>query len=128
MDKSETSVMLKIRVFQRHQRELLRTCKRAPEFGPERLVPGRSTKRVTGVFGGVVRGDDRRLRRSRKHPEDVELLEKGGGFQVAAAAHALISAASPESSNRQSSRRSDTPRDIGKILDTTEIRKWKSSG
>lgn len=124
MDQSETSVMLKIRVFNVTKRELLRDMQRAPEFDQSALFK-KIYEEEYGVFGGApfaaMIGDFE----FSKHPEDVELLEKVSN--VAAAAHApFLSAASPEMFNMDSFTQIGDPRDIGKIFDTTEYAKWKS--
>jgi type VI secretion system protein ImpC len=124
MDQSETSVMLKIRVFNCSKRELLRDMQRAPEFDQSALFK-KIYEEEYGVFGGApfaaMIGDYE----FSKHPEDVELLEKVSN--VAAAAHApFLSAASPEMFNMDSFTQIGNPRDIGKIFDTTEYAKWKS--
>ncbi len=78
-----------------------------------------------GVFGGApfaaLVGDYEFGR----GPEDIELLERIS--QVAAAAHApFLSAASSELLNLDSYTQLGSPRDIGKIFDSTEYAKWKS--
>ncbi len=58
-------------------------------------------------------------------PEDIELLERIS--QVAAAAHApFLSAASSDLLNLGSYTQLGSPRDIGKVFDSTEYAKWKS--
>ena len=59
-----------------------------------------------------------------KSGQDIELLEKIS--QVAAAAHApFISAASSDMFNMESYTQLDAPRDMAKVMDTTEYAKWK---
>jgi type VI secretion system protein ImpC len=124
MDQSETSDMLKIKIFNCNKRELLRDLQRAPEFDQSTLFK-KVYEEEFGVFGGApfaaLVGDYEFSR----HPEDVELLERVA--QVAAAAHApFLSAASPEMFNLESYTSLDAPRDLGKVFDTTEYAKWKS--
>src|SRR3982751_2738307 len=60
-----------------------------------------------------------------KHPEDMELLERISS--VAAAAHApFLSATSPDMFNLDSFTELGSPRDLGKVFDTTEYAKWKA--
>lgn len=124
MDQSETSDMLKIKIFNCNKRELLRDLQRAPEFDQSTLFK-KVYEEEFGVFGGApfaaLVGDYEFSR----HPEDVELLERVA--QVASAAHApFLSAASPEMFNLESYTSLDAPRDLGKVFDTTEYAKWKS--
>ncbi|MCC6390885.1 MAG: type VI secretion system contractile sheath large subunit, partial [Bryobacterales bacterium] len=124
MDQSETSDMLKIKIFNCNKRELLRDLQRAPEFDQSTLFK-KVYEEEFGVFGGApfaaLVGDYEFSR----HPEDVELLERVA--QVAASAHApFLSAASPEMFNLESYTSLDAPRDLGKVFDTTEYAKWKS--
>ena len=97
IDQSETSDMLKIKIFNATKRELLRDLQRAPEFDQSALFK-KVYEEEFGVFGGspfaALIGDYEFSR----HPEDVELLERVA--QVAASAHApFLSAASPEMFN-----------------------------
>jgi type VI secretion system protein ImpC len=124
IDQSETSAMLKIKIFNCNKRELLRDLQRAPEFDQSALFK-KVYEEEFGIFGGApfaaMVGDYEFSR----HPEDVELVERIS--QVAAAAHApFISAASPEMFNLDSFTSLDAPRDLGKVFDTTEYAKWKS--
>jgi type VI secretion system protein ImpC len=124
MDQSETSAMLKIKIFNCNKRELLRDLQRAPEFDQSTLFK-KVYEEEFGVFGGApfaaMTGDYEFSR----HPEDVELLERVS--QVAASAHApFLAAASPEMFNLDSFTSLDAPRDLGKVFDTTEYAKWKS--
>jgi len=123
IDQSETSDMLKIKIFNATKRELLRDLQRAPEFDQSALFK-KVYEEEFGVFGGSpfasLIGDFEFSR----HPEDVELLERIA--QVAASAHApFLSAASPEMFNLDSFTSLDAPRDLAKVFDTTEYAKWK---
>ncbi len=123
IDQSETSDMLKIKIFNATKRELLRDLQRAPEFDQSALFK-KVYEEEFGVFGGspfaALIGDYEFSR----HPEDVELLERVA--QVAASAHApFLSAASPEMFNLESYTSLDAPRDLAKVFDTTEYAKWK---
>jgi type VI secretion system protein ImpC len=124
MDQSETSSSLKIKVLNVSKKELLRDLQRAPEFDQSALFK-KLYEEEFGIFGGSpfagVVGDYEFGR----GPEDIELLEKISN--VAAAAHApFVSAASPQIFNLDSFTQLDSPRDLGKVFDTTEYAKWKS--
>ncbi len=124
MDQSETSTMLKIKIFNCSKRELLRDLQRAPEFDQSTTFK-KIYEEEFGVFGGDPFGAIIGDYEFSKHPEDLELLEKMS--QVAAAAHApFLSAAAPELLNMDSYTQLDAPRDLAKIFDTTEYAKWKS--
>jgi type VI secretion system protein ImpC len=121
---SETSDMLKVKIFNCSKRELLRDLQRAPEFDQSSLFK-KVYEEEFGIFGGApfagMIGDYEFSR----HPEDVELLERVA--QVASAAHApFLSAASPEMFNLENFTTLDAPRDLAKVFDTTEYAKWKS--
>lgn len=123
IDQSETSDMLKIKVFNTTKRELLRDLQRAPEFDQSSMFK-KVYEEEFGVFGGApfaaLIGDYEFSR----HPEDVELLERIA--QVAASAHApFLTAAAPEMFNLDSYTSLDAPRDLAKVFDTTEYAKWK---
>ncbi len=124
MDQSETSSNLKIKILNVSKKELLRDLQRAPEFDQSALFK-KVYEEEFGIFGGSpfagIVGDYEFGR----GPEDIELLEKISN--VAATAHApFITAASPEIFNLDSYTQLDSPRDMGKIFDTTEYAKWKS--
>src|SRR5690242_8500607 len=124
MDQSETSSMLKIKVFNCTKKELLRDMQRAPEFDQSALFK-KVYEEEYGVFGGApfagLIGDYE----FGKGPEDMELLEKVSN--VAAAAHApFLTAPSQDMFNLDSYTQLGNPRDMGKIFDTTEYAKWKS--
>src|SRR5690242_18511545 len=124
MDQSETSSMLKIKVFNCTKKELLRDMQRAPEFDQSALFK-KVYEEEYGVFGGApfagLIGDYE----FNRGPEDIELLEKVSN--VAAAAHApFLTAASPEMLNLDTFTNLDAPRDLAKIFDSSEYAKWKS--
>ncbi|MBI3682352.1 MAG: type VI secretion system contractile sheath large subunit [Acidobacteria bacterium] len=124
MDNSETSEMLKVKIFNVSKRELLRDLQRAPEFDQSTLFK-KVYEEEFGIFGGApfagLIGDYDFGR----HPEDVELLERVA--QVASSAHApFLSAAAPEMFNLENYTQLDAPRDLSKVFDTTEYAKWKS--
>jgi type VI secretion system protein ImpC len=124
LDHSETSDKLKIKVFNVSKKDLLRDLQRAVEFDQSALFK-KVYEEEFGIFGGApfaaLIGDYE----FGKHPEDMEMLEKVSN--VAAAAHApFLSAAAPDMFNLPSLSELGTPRDLGKIFDTTEYAKWKS--
>src|ERR1700733_4012644 len=94
LDQSETSDMLKIKVLNVSNREVLKDLQRASEFDQSALFK-KVYEEEFGVFGGApfasIVGDFEFGR----GPEDMELLEKIS--QVAASAHApFLSAANSE--------------------------------
>ena len=124
LDHSETSDKLKIKILNVNKKELLKDLQRAPEFDQSALFK-KVYEEEFGVFGGApfsaLIGDYE----FGKHPEDMELLEKVA--QVAASAHApFLTAANSEMFNLPSYTELGSPRDLGKIFDTTEYAKWKS--
>ncbi|MCL1861519.1 MAG: type VI secretion system contractile sheath large subunit [Proteobacteria bacterium] len=121
---SETSTMLKIKVFNVSKKDLLKNFRTSAEFDQSSLFK-RFYEDEYGTFGGApyaaILGDYEFTR----HPEDFELLEKLS--EVAAAAHSpFIGAAAPGLFGLQSHTQIGTIRDIAKTMDTTEYVKWKS--
>jgi type VI secretion system protein ImpC len=124
MDQSETSDSLKLKVLNVSKKDLLKDLQRASEFDQSAMFK-KVYEEEFGVFGGApfsaLIGDYEFGR----GPEDIELLERVA--QVASAAHApFLSAASPELLNLSNYTQLGSPRDIGKIFDSTEYAKWKS--
>jgi len=123
LDNSEMTPMLKVRVLNATKKEVLRDLQRAPEFDQSALFR-KVYEEEYGVFGGepfaALIGDFEFTR----HPEDIELLDKIS--HVAAAAHApFLTAAGPEMLNLDNYANLGSPRDIGRIFDSTEFAKWK---
>jgi type VI secretion system protein ImpC len=124
LKQSETSSMLKIKVLNVSKKDLLRDLQRAPEFDQSALFK-KVYEEEYGVFGGTPFGALVGDYYFDKSGQDIELLEKISN--VAAAAHApFLSAASHEMLNLQSFAELDSPRDLGKIFDSTEFAKWKA--
>jgi len=124
LDSSETSTMLKIRIFNASKKEVLKDLERAAEFD-QSAVFKKIYEEEYGVFGGEPFGALIGDYEFTKHPEDMELLDKMS--HIAAAAHApFLTAAAPELLNLDSFANLGQPRDIGKIFDNTEYVKWKS--
>ena len=85
LDKTETSVNLKIKVLNCSKKELLRDLQRAAEFDQSAMFK-KVYEEEFGVFGGHPFGALIGDYEFGKNPEDMELIEKVS--QVAAAAHA----------------------------------------
>lgn len=124
IDQSETNDMLKIKVLNVSKRDLLKDLQRAPEFDQSAFFK-KVYEEEFGVFGGApfaaLLGDYE----FGKGPEDIELVERVS--QVASAAHApFLSSATADLLNLGSYTQLGSPRDIGKIFDSTEYAKWKS--
>ena len=123
MDQSETGTMLKIRVLNCSKKEMLKDLQRAPEFDQSALFK-KVYEEEYGVFGGAPFGALVGDYEFGKHPEDIELLDQIS--HVAAAAHApFCTAASSDMLNLPSWTALDAPRDLAKIMDSTEYAKWK---
>jgi type VI secretion system protein ImpC len=124
VNNSETSEMLKIKIFNASKKDLLRDLQRASEFDQSAMFK-KVYEEEFGVFGGHPFGALIGDYEFGKSPEDLELMEKVS--QVAAAAHApFIAAASAEMFNMESFTELGAPRDLSKVFDTTEYAKWKS--
>jgi len=123
MNNSETGTQLKIKVFNTSKKDLLKDLQKAPEFDQSALFK-KVYEEEFGVFGGTPFGALLGDFEFGKSGQDIELLEKIS--QVAAAAHApFISAASSDMFNMESYTQLDAPRDMAKVMDTTEYAKWK---
>ncbi len=124
LNQSETSSMLKVKMLNVSKKDLLRDLQRAPEFDQSALFK-KVYEEEYGVFGGTPFGALVGDYFFDKSGQDMELLEKISN--VAAAAHApFLSAASNDMFNLESFTELDTPRDLGKIFDSTEYAKWKA--
>jgi type VI secretion system protein ImpC len=121
---SETSTMLKIRVFNVSKNDLLKDLERASEFDQSALFK-KVYEEEFGMFGGAPFGALIGDYEFGRHPQDMALLDQIS--HVAAAAHApFIAAASPRLYNLESFTELGAPRDLAKIFDTVEYVKWKS--
>jgi type VI secretion system protein ImpC len=124
LSNTETSVSLKIKVFNVNKKDLLKDLQKASEFDQSALFK-KVYEEEFGVFGGAPFGTLIGDYEFGKGGQDMELLEKIAS--VAAAAHApFVTGASPEMFNLESYTQLDQPRDLAKIFDTTEYAKWKS--
>ncbi|HEX8410477.1 MAG TPA: type VI secretion system contractile sheath large subunit [Thermoanaerobaculia bacterium] len=121
---TETSTRLKLRVLPASKAEIFKDLDQAIEFDQSQLFK-KIYEEEYGTFGGfpfsLIVGDYEFGR----HPQDMALLEKLSG--VAAAAHApFISAASPRLFDMDSFTELGNPRDLAKIMESTELVKWRS--
>ncbi len=124
LNQSETGEQLKLKIFNVSKKELLRDLQRAPEFDQSALFK-KVYEEEYGVFGGAPFGALLGNYEFNKSGQDIELLEKISN--IAAAAHApFIASASHEMFNLESFAQLDQPRDMGKVLDSTEYAKWKA--
>lgn len=121
---TETSPMLKLRLLNITQPELLKDLEKAVEFDQSQLFK-KVYEEEYGTFGGhpfsLLVGDYEFGR----HPQDMALLEKLSS--VAAAAHApFIGAGSSKLFDMDSFTQLGIPRDISKIFESLELIKWRS--
>ncbi len=121
---TETGVMLKLRLLNVTQKELLSDLEKAVEFDQSQLFK-KLYEEEYGTFGGhpytMLVGDYEFGR----HPQDMALLEKISN--VAAAAHApFIAAASPKLFDMAGFTDLAIPRDLAKIFESLELIKWRS--
>ena len=124
LSQSETSEMLKLKILNVSKKELLRDLKGAPEFDQSALFK-KVYEEEYGQFGGSPFAALLGNYEFSKGGQDIELLEKIS--EVAAASHApFISAASPEMFGLEGFTELGTPRDLGKVFDTTEYARWKA--
>ncbi len=121
---SETSAMLKLKLFNVSKRELFNDVDRAVEFDQSQIFK----KLYENEFGspggepyGALIGDYEFI----NHPEDIDLLGKISN--VAAAAFCpFISATSPQFFGFDSWQELTKPRDLEKIFTAIEYTKWRS--
>ena len=121
---TETSTRLKLRLMCATKQEVFKDLDQAIEFDQSQLFK-KIYEEEYGTFGGfpfsMIVGDYEFGR----HPQDMALLEKLSG--VAAAAHApFVSAASPRLFDMDSYTELGNPRDLAKIMESTELIKWRS--
>jgi type VI secretion system protein ImpC len=121
---TETSTMLKIKVFNISKGDLLKDLRKASEFDQSAMF-----KKVHdegyGVLGGAPFGALVGDYEFGRHPDDMETLEKMSN--IAAAAHApFLAAASTKMFNWDSYTELVGPRDLAKIFDNDAYIRWKS--
>jgi type VI secretion system protein ImpC len=121
---SETSTMLKIRVFNVSKKDLAKDLETAAEFDQSALFK-KIYEEEFGTFGGHPYGAMIGDYEFSNHPEDMGLLEKIS--EVAAAANApFIGAASPQLFDWDNYQKMAEVRDLAKIFDRVEYAKWRS--
>ncbi|HEY0007060.1 MAG TPA: type VI secretion system contractile sheath large subunit [Pyrinomonadaceae bacterium] len=121
---SETSTMLKIKVFNVSKKDLLKDMERASEFDQSALFK-KVYEEEFGTFGGSPFGTLIGDYEFSNHPQDMALLEKISN--VAAAANApFVAAASPQLFGWDTFHDLTEVRDLAKIFDRTEYAKWRS--
>jgi type VI secretion system protein ImpC len=121
---SETSVKLKLKVFNVSKRELFKDVDRAVEFDQSQIFK-KLYENEFGMPGGEPYGALIGDYEFTNHPEDVDLLSKMSN--VAAAAFCpFVAAASPSLFGFENFVDLAKPRDLEKIFDTVEYTKWKS--
>src|SRR5215831_18781430 len=121
---SETSTMLKLKVFNVSKDELRRDLERAPEFDQSALFK-KVYEEEFGTFGGAPIGALIGDYEFSNHPQDMLLLEKISN--VAAAAHApFVAAASAQLFGWDDFTQLTEVRDLAKIFERTEYVKWRS--
>jgi type VI secretion system protein ImpC len=121
---SETSAMLKLKVFNVSKRELFKDLDRAVEFDQSQAFK-KLYENEFGMPGGEPYGALVGDYEFTNHPEDIELLSKMSN--VAAAAFCpFIASANPKLFGFGSFTELSKPRDLEKIFETQEYIKWKS--
>jgi len=121
---TETSTMLKIKVFNISKGDLLKDLRKASEFDQSAMFK-KIHDEGYGVLGGAPFGALVGDYEFGRHPDDLEILEKMSN--IAAAAHApLLAAASPKLFNWDSFTELAGPRDLAKIFDNDAYIRWKS--
>lgn len=121
---TETSTMLKIKVFDVSKGDLLKDLRKASEFDQSAMFK-KIHDEGYGVLGGAPFGALVGDYEFGRHPDDMEILEKMSN--IASAAHApFLSAASPKLFNWDSFTELAGPRDLAKIFDNDAYIRWKS--
>ena len=121
---TETSTMLKIKVFNISKGDLLKDLRKATEFDQSATFK-KIHDEGYGVLGGAPFGALIGDYEFGRHPDDLEVLEKVSN--IAAAAHApFLAAASPKLFNWDSFIELAGPRDLAKIFDNDAYIRWKS--
>src|SRR5207249_8439576 len=124
LSNSETSETLKVKILNVSKKDLLKDLQRAPEFDQSAMFK-KVYEEEFGIFGGAPFGALLGDYEFDKTGEDIELLEKVS--QVSAASHApFISGTSAKMFSLDSFTQLDAPRDLAKILSTSDYAKWKT--
>ncbi len=121
---TSTGSMMKIKLMNATQKELVKDFKTAIDFDQSALFK-KVYEEEFGTFGGAPFGTLIGQFELTRQPEDMYFVEQMS--HVAAAAHApFIAAASPELFGLDSYTELGKPRDMSKVFDTVEYAKWKS--
>ena len=121
---TETSEMLKLRVFNTTRLELQNDLDKAVEFDQSALFK-KVYEEEYGTFGGHPFSTLVYDHEFSRHPQDMALIEKLAS--IAAAAHTpLLSSASPKLFDMESFTELSGPRDLAKIFESAELIKWRS--
>jgi len=124
VDKSETGMMLKLKVLNVSRKDLVKDFRASADFDQSALFK-KLYEEEYGTFGGAPYAAFIGDYAFSRHPEDLYLLEQLS--HVAGAAHApFISAAAPALLGIQSFADIGRARDLAKIFDTVEYAKWKA--
>lgn len=121
---TESSSRLKLRLLNASKREILEDLEKVLEFDQSVLFK-KIYEEEYGTFGGhpysCLVGDYEFSRT----PQDQELLRKLAG--IAAAAHApFIAAAAPQLFHMESFENLQTPRDLSKLFESSDMASWRS--
>ncbi|MDQ3253353.1 MAG: type VI secretion system contractile sheath large subunit [Acidobacteriota bacterium] len=121
---SETSTMLKLRVFNASKKEMTKDLEKAAEFDQSALFK-KIYEEEFGSFGGAPYGALIGDYEFTNHPQDIALLTKISN--VAASANApFVAAAAPQLFGWDSFTQLSEVRDLAKIFDRTEFAKYRS--
>ncbi|MBA3714882.1 MAG: type VI secretion system contractile sheath large subunit [Pyrinomonadaceae bacterium] len=121
---SETSTMLKLRVFNASKKEMTKDLEKAVEFDQSALFK-KIYEEEFGTFGGAPYGALIGDYEFTNHPQDISLLTKISA--VAASANApFVAAAAPQLFGWDSFTQLSEVRDLAKIFDRTEFAKYRS--
>lgn len=121
---SETSVNLKIKVFNVAKKDLFKDVDKAVEFDQSQIFK-KLYENEFGSPGGEPYGSLIGDYEFTNHPEDIELLSKMSN--VAAASFCpFVTSAEPKLFGFDSWNELSKPRDLEKIFDTVEYAKWRS--
>ena len=119
---TETSPLLKIKVFNISKGDLLKDLIKASEFGQSAMF-NKIEDEGYGVFGGAPFGALVGDYEFSHHPQDIEILEKMSN--IAAAANApFLAAVSPKMFNFESFTALSGPNDLKKIFDAEAYARW----
>jgi len=123
-EQSSTGPMLKVKVLNATQPELIKDFRSAVDFDQSALFK-KVYEEEFGTFGGAPFGALLGNYEMSRQPGDIYFLEQMS--HVAAAAHApFVASAGPEMFGFESFADLGKPRDLGKLFDTIEYAKWKS--